>query len=69
MLEYIDRKRKWIKAFNFMTELFVANNESQDKFLSPTEKSIFKLQHTINYLNWGSEDAQRKYLQTKLLIN
>jgi hypothetical protein len=52
-----------------MTELFVANNESQDKFLSPTEKSIFKLQHTINYLNCGSEDAQRKYLQTKLLIN
>jgi hypothetical protein len=37
--------------------------------MSAVEKSIFKLQHTINYLNCGNEQAQITYLKAKLLIN
>lgn len=68
-MNYIESKRRWFKAFNFLTELFVANNESQDKNLTNVEKSIFKLQHTVNYLNCGSDEEQRKYLLEKLLRN
>jgi hypothetical protein len=34
-----------------MTELFVKNIEGQEKTFTAVEKSIYKLQHTINYLN------------------
>lgn len=69
VLEYLESRRRWTKAFDFISSLFVKNSEWQDSTLSNVEKSIFKLQHTINFLNCANVEEQKKYLTDKLLKN
>lgn len=68
VINYIDSRRRWFRAFDFLTNLFIANARSQTQNMSETELSIFKLQHTINYLNCANIQEQSKYISEKLFV-
>lgn len=56
VIEYIEKKRKWFKAFEIIVEIVTRAND--EDLANTKERNIFRHQFILNYLNAGDKKAK-----------
>lgn len=64
VLDYSGKKKIWMKAFEILQEILVM----KDEFNTEQEKSIYKFQLIINYLNQTDNRKKLQYITNQLRI-
>ena len=68
VIDYIDKKRKWFKAFEIIVEIVTRAND--ENLANTKERNIFRHQFILNYLNATDENNKETDRRAKIaLIN